>query len=171
MYKHYQRNKDSISDEKVIRFKKVRNRINSLKVQLKSDYYNRVAQDCVGSNSNCTRELYNKLGVLVNKRVKSRVKCTSIKHGEEIITDTPEIARYFNEFFTHVARNMQGGEDDVTTTEDRHRRADTVFYNQNTYVHNKVTLNEVCNIVSELSPRKAPGPDQISNGIIKAIFP
>lgn len=80
LYKHYRKNKHNKNDEKVARFKKVRNRINLLKLQLKAEYANSVIQESCDANKMCPKDLHKKLRVFVNGKNKKKAPCASIKN-------------------------------------------------------------------------------------------
>ena len=86
-----------------------------------------------------------------------------MKIGEEYSTDSEKMAKYFNKYFSTIAKNL-----DKRLPKSKKKFSDYLKNrNLTSFLLSPVIEKEISNIIISLNARKATGPNSISNFILK----
>ena len=143
-------------------FKRKRNQVNSLKNQLKRDYY----QTTLKNNKKDPRTLWKTLNNIIpgNKNNNSFPQSVTTEEGIEI-SDKKEIAKTFNDFFSSVGSKLAAS---FNFSDTSHINPPV---NENPFSFSDVTKSSVQKLISKLDNNKATGLDGISVRALKAGSP
>ena len=155
LYKRYLKSPSVFNEQK---YKKYRNKFNSLKVIAKKNYY----QQQLNTAKNNMKKTWSIINELIGKASKKQNLPSQFKEGVDIITDENEIANRFNKYFTNVGPSLSKK---IPKTPNSFNK-----YLNNNYVESifldPITTTEVENELKKLNPNKGSGLDDINPRVI-----
>ena len=158
LYKQYMRNPCERRQKK---YKKCRNKLNSLLRRSKRKYY-KDKFDTVRNNAKKTWSMINE--ILGNKKIVN--KSNTFNYENTILTDPKDIAEHFNNYFVSIGSKVC---DDPAANTSQF----TCYMNRpldETLFFNPITIDELIDVCKTLKSGKSNGYDDISADVVKYVF-
>ena len=160
LHKKYLKDKnDSTKAELFSKFKQIRNTLNTVIKQAKSDYYTELFEE----NKSNIKQTWKEIKKIVNINKKNTVFPDSIKKGHHFIHDKKEIANEFNSFFTSIGNNI----DNKIPIVEKNFKDYLTNQQTNVFHLSPTTPLEISNIIISIKLSKASGPNSIQSKLLK----
>ena len=144
----------------ILRYKSYKNVLSARIKEAEVAYYNSIFSD----KQKATINFWKSFGNTINaKKNRNYSKLPKLIIGDNVITNDSDIANGFNDYFCSVGENIAGNIGN-SNTNFRQYLTDKI---QSTFFMSPVLEPEVHRELRKLQPKKASGPDAISNKIIK----
>ena len=156
--KLYKENLQCPNDNRAIKFKTYRNKLNNLIRKAKEDIF----IPNLNTHKTISRRLGNPLIILLDEEQRNLLKVTS-KLKKQIITEPKTISNTFNNFFVDIGPKLASK---IQHTGKNYfdyliKRAQTCIYTK------PIVAEEIVKITGKFNPNKSPGHDDITDMVVK----
>ena len=140
-------------------YRQARNRVNSLNIQLKRQYFSAKIFECKGN----MKESWKTVNELLNKRSKScNIDC--LKDSEHTFVNKKAISNAMNNFFCTIGEKLASKIEVLS--------GDATEYNSSVkFQLNSITVKEIRNAIAKIKSTKGFGKDNISCYFLKLAMP
>ncbi|KAL4227059.1 hypothetical protein ACF0H5_015033 [Mactra antiquata] len=147
-------------------YRKSRNYVNKLKKQSMNKYF---LDRCVGGSKQTN--FWDTVKPYFSNKHKSAQAKIILNEDSKVISDTPEVAEIFNDFFVNVAGSI--GEDYVFDPKSHPSldRINNQNFKQVSFMFELTNEENVCKVINKFNVKKATGVDNISVKMLKIAKP
>ena len=159
LYKQYLQ---SPSDERKIKFKTYRNKLNNLMRKCKREYYHKKFEN----TKNNIKQTWSAINTIIGKRKTEKQQSTFKTDSGNIVSEPESISNSFNDFFVNIGPKL--------ASEINHTGKDYFEYLKNPTPNcvfmKPIISEEIIKIVSKFNQNKSPGHDGVGNFIVKKVI-